>query len=122
MIEGLLLQQFGRQAIEDGSVVHEDCPRLGVSAINKVADFGVYRLSHGIGVVTLVTHVTPQEHFTTCLTELHRANVGTHAVFGHHPTSNSGRLLNVVRCARGGVMEDNFFGDTTTHGVGELVE
>ncbi len=69
-----------------------------------------------------MSHIATQEHFSAGLTELHRTQVGTHSILRHHPPSDGGRFLDIVRRSGSGIVEHDFFSNASTHRVGELVE
>ena len=114
-MQGLLLQEFGREHVENVAVLGEDGPRLRVGCFDELADLVVDVASHLVAVIRLVAHRAAQERVAMLGAVTHRAQLGAHAVFGDHRAGDLGRLFDVGDRTGGGLAEHQFLGGPATH-------
>ena len=122
LVERLVLEQRDHEVVEDLAVLGEHLPRLVVRRLDQLAHLVVDHRGDALGVVALVAHVAAEEDLARPGPELDRAHPLAHAELGDHLAGGGGGLLDVVRGAGGGVVEDQLLGDPAAHRVGELVE
>ena len=114
-MQRFLLQQFTGQDVEHVAVFGQDRPRLGVRGLDELAHLVVDVAGHLVAVVGLSTHRATQEGVAVLGAVPHRAELGTHAVFGDHRAGDLGRHLDVGDRPGGRLAEHQFLGGPPTH-------
>lgn len=105
MVQRLLLQQRESEPV-DIPVGVDDLVRLVVRLLDERTHLDIDVLGDRLGVFASVTHVAAHEHLARRGAELDRADIARHAVLGDHLAGDPGGLLDVVRGAGGGIVED----------------
>ncbi len=88
----------------------QDAQRLIVRLTDQSPDLVVYLLGDPLGVVALFRDLPTQEDQFLLLSVHHRAHPLAHAQTGDHRTGQLGNAFEIVRGARGDVVEDQVFG------------
>ena len=114
-MQGLLLKKFGRQYVEHVSVFGQDGPSLVVRGLDELADLVVDIAGHLMAVVGLSSHGATQEGIAVLGAVADRAQLGAHAVFGHHRAGDLGGLFDIGDRTGGRLPEHQLLRGAPTH-------
>ena len=120
MPNGFVFEQFRSEPVEHVTVAVEHPPCFLLRVLEQRLHLAVNQVRGLVRVWrTLRARV---RRVAIVITELDGTNGVRHSVFGDHLARRLGRLLDVVGCTRGRVVEHDLFGNPPAHRIGELVK
>src|SRR5690348_494791 len=118
-VEHFALKQGVRHAFERVAVRFQDVARLRIAGVDDAADLGVDFDRRIFGVVAMLRDFAAEENLLFLFPERQRTQ-RAHTPFADHLACNFSGTLDVVTCARGDVVQEDFLRGAAAHQDGEL--